>query len=234
MVDFTGGTWRSLIDGSEVSAIPDSEDLRQRSDARELNLSDGETVDLLTDQTDNENDLAAVGNPTFNETTGLDVPAVTYDTSDGHRSDFSDSVEPPLSWFGLIRRRSVQDESSLPLVDNSSGDVLQLQEDSSTSDWVASTDSGTVSTSDFVDTNWHIIGIIWSDPLRLRIDGQEVEIDEETEIATCNGLSIGVFRSADTGKDMELIESLTYDGDKNDVADDIEIYLNRDSDILSD
>ena len=25
MVDFTGGTWRSLIDGSEVSAIPDSD-----------------------------------------------------------------------------------------------------------------------------------------------------------------------------------------------------------------
>ena len=25
MVDFTGGTWRSLIDGSEVAAIPDSE-----------------------------------------------------------------------------------------------------------------------------------------------------------------------------------------------------------------
>ena len=28
MVDFTGGTWRSLIDGSEVSAIPDSAENR--------------------------------------------------------------------------------------------------------------------------------------------------------------------------------------------------------------
>ena len=216
------------------NAIPDVGDLQQRSDARALSLSDGETVDPFSDQTENENDLAAVGNPTFNETTDLDLPAVTYDTSDGHQSDFSESVQPPLSWFGLIRRRSVQSDSSIPLLDNSSGDFLQLQEDRITADWLAFTDDGNVSTDQFVDTDWHIVGIIWSDPIRLRIDGQELDIDENTTIAILNGLSIGVNRDQDSGKDMEVVESLTYDGDKNDVADDIEVYLNRDSDILSD
>ena len=43
MVDFTGGTWRSLIDGQEVSAIPDSVLKPEESD---LDNFDGDTGDL--------------------------------------------------------------------------------------------------------------------------------------------------------------------------------------------
>ena len=42
MVDFTGGTWRSLVDGAEISAIPDSEvdSFEQYEPGGDNNLSD--------------------------------------------------------------------------------------------------------------------------------------------------------------------------------------------------
>ena len=45
MVDFTGGTWRSLIDGSEVGAIPDAQDLQAVyaiDDGSDLTVTDSE------------------------------------------------------------------------------------------------------------------------------------------------------------------------------------------------
>ena len=44
MVDFTGGTWRSLIDGSEVSAIPDS--VVDSLESGNLDRYDGDTSEF--------------------------------------------------------------------------------------------------------------------------------------------------------------------------------------------
>ena len=54
MVDFTGGTWRSLVDGAEISAIPDSEEYPETTRHRYVpefvdGLSDGETIEDLDD-----------------------------------------------------------------------------------------------------------------------------------------------------------------------------------------
>ena len=75
MVDFTGGTWRSLIDGSEVSAIPDSLVLQYAA----TNVSGGDT----TWSDDNEvADMTLTGGET--DTTVDDVEALGFDGTDDH------------------------------------------------------------------------------------------------------------------------------------------------------
>ena len=52
MVDFTGGTWRSLIDGSEVSAIPDSVVARYSAKEDERSTGNISTIDDLVGDND--------------------------------------------------------------------------------------------------------------------------------------------------------------------------------------
>ena len=65
MVDFTGGTWRSLIDGSEVSAIPDPE----------VYLHDDWGDNKLTDRDDS-------GTTTHNGVEGVYRPEWTVDAGE--------------------------------------------------------------------------------------------------------------------------------------------------------
>jgi len=94
MVDFTGGTWRSLIDGSEISAIPDT--LGNRYNAAETGVSDAENVDPWPDIIGNV-DLTAEGTPTL-DTTGINgVEAVSYTSNDAHDYNFETSVTEPAT-----------------------------------------------------------------------------------------------------------------------------------------
>ena len=58
MVDFTGGTWRSLIDGSEVSAIPDAF-VNRGSDNGSGSQNSGEMGAAFEPLTDNWGGIAA-------------------------------------------------------------------------------------------------------------------------------------------------------------------------------
>ena len=64
MVDFTGGTWRSLIDGSEVGVIPDSGLLRDYNYLAQTGVSDNETISTLVDS---QNNVDLSGFATFRE-----------------------------------------------------------------------------------------------------------------------------------------------------------------------
>ena len=67
MTEFT--TWRSLVDGDEISDIPDSENVHLEYIASEQPESDGETVDKLIDQSDNNRDSDesdTLGSPILN------------------------------------------------------------------------------------------------------------------------------------------------------------------------
>ena len=75
MVDFTGGTWRSLIDGQEVSAIPDS--AIAQYNAKELDLNDQDTVLTWTDAAGS---LDATGGDASFITDGINGnPSVRFD-----------------------------------------------------------------------------------------------------------------------------------------------------------
>ena len=79
MVDFTGGTWRSLIDGSEVSAIPDSALIH--IDPLSDDLDDGESFSTLTDFSGEDNNLSGSGG-TFIEDARNSNPAYHFVDSD--------------------------------------------------------------------------------------------------------------------------------------------------------
>ena len=84
MVDFTGGTWRSLIDGSEVSAIPDTQNLQHRYASSELAFAVNDEVNPWPDEVGSE-DLSGTG-PTYQE--GINSnPSVRYDAvGDTHQA----------------------------------------------------------------------------------------------------------------------------------------------------
>ena len=84
-------TWRSLVDGSEVSAIPDS--ALNRYNAPDLSESDGETVDPWAD-TISSSDLPADGTPTLSVEAVNGVDAVNLD-GDGY--DYPDTLDAPAT-----------------------------------------------------------------------------------------------------------------------------------------
>ena len=68
MVDFTGGTWRSLIDGSEVRAIPDTSMLQSpiyQFWAGGLDVADGTTGVTIPEQIAGLSDPTPQNSPTF-------------------------------------------------------------------------------------------------------------------------------------------------------------------------
>ena len=73
MVDFTGGTWRSLIDGSEVGAIPDS--VEYQWVAGDYDESGGEWTDTISNITLTDDE----GSPTLESDQINGEPAVRYD-----------------------------------------------------------------------------------------------------------------------------------------------------------
>ena len=81
MVDFTGGTWRSLIDGTEIVAIPDTAGLQGHWDATEISATDGDGITTWTDQSGAGNDLEG-GNPIYRENEIGNNPALDFDPTD--------------------------------------------------------------------------------------------------------------------------------------------------------
>ena len=82
MVDFTGGTWRSLIDGSEVSAIPDAENLQTNYDVQSMTeLSDTDTIDPLV-EFESDLDANAIGSPSYDADAINGHPAAFLSGSD--------------------------------------------------------------------------------------------------------------------------------------------------------
>ena len=77
MTDFSGGSWRSLITGDTVSAIPDN--TVAHYDASQLSLNDGDTVSVWPDE-QGDNDLdTQTGSPTYVESGINGNPAITFD-----------------------------------------------------------------------------------------------------------------------------------------------------------
>jgi len=93
MTDFTGGEWRSLVDGTVVSAIPDSGDLQARFTVESVSAN----TDTWSDELGNYN---LTGGTASYVDTGTDAPYL----------DFSGGVSMDTSWptlshpitFGLV------------------------------------------------------------------------------------------------------------------------------------
>ena len=114
MTEFT--TWRSLVDGDEISDIPDSLELQLV--AEDIDGSTGEWPARLGDST-----LSEVGSPTVIDDDLNGEASVSYGGSDGH-SDSSTTfgIDPPFGVIAVVQYRNTSPEDfGRYILDNNDG-----------------------------------------------------------------------------------------------------------------
>ena len=99
MSNFTA--WRSLVDGEEIGAIPDS--VVYQYNSQDETLNDGETYTVYTDQQGNQN-LDAVGGP-VHTTTGINgYPSADTDGVDDYfESALPTTITPPAAIYIVVQ-----------------------------------------------------------------------------------------------------------------------------------
>ena len=125
MSDFT--TWRSLVDGEEISLIPDSGLLHDYNPAS-LNLSHGDSLSEWSDDEGDVNLTVEAGSPTY-EQDGRDHPAVVMD-GDSFSSDHD--VGQPVGLFFVLEPFGQSNESFIRLFSDgsaSAGSKVQFRPD---------------------------------------------------------------------------------------------------------
>ena len=80
MTEFT--TWRSLVDGAEISDIPDSENLYAHYDAQQIDETDGTTITQWNDISDNGLDATDGTQATYRDSGINGEAAVDFNGSD--------------------------------------------------------------------------------------------------------------------------------------------------------
>ena len=115
MVDFTGGTWRSLIDGSEVSAIPDS--VGTQYDAADVSGTIQTWPDSVGDRDITGGDPEVLADELNGE------PVVSFDTDDLLSLDSSEwpDIEPPFTVIAVVAD-SLQGSDSYAVFGEQDGD----------------------------------------------------------------------------------------------------------------
>ena len=144
MVSFN--TWRSLVDGESISAIPDS--VEYRFDARTITVNDGEEVASWDDQVTGESITGNSGSvPLYRESVSAldDNPAVEWvDDGDQLKNTSFDNIPVPHSRIAIIE---VTDESARHHID---GDFSQppnyAMEWNDEPEWRANRDGDTIAT----------------------------------------------------------------------------------------
>ena len=217
MSDFT--TWRSLVDGEEISAIPDSGMLHAHYD---FSVEDGSLP--VEDQTDNGYDLdqgeySGVGD----DING--VQAGVFDGTDDYVQGSSDTLSEPNSIYFVTEAGSQSadnypfDGASIGNVNShnfrvQSGDNIDMQND--------------IQGGDITNSPSIITGIFDSGDSILRQDGQEVASgsisSEDIEDITIGGPGDVASRD-DLYYDGKIGEFLIYEDDDRDRINDVESYL---------
>jgi len=225
------GAARAGIFGSG-SVIPDEDNLTARYDARELSLSDGETVSTWPDETGNGNDLSAVGSPTFRASAISGLPAVETDgTNDRLETSFGTTNAQPFHIFYLGQLQTTSNTQTI-YSDNpvpGSG-FVGLQSNDGSYQWKINgqTDPTLGSSS----TNEGIIStLIDGSNSTLRVNGSDIGT-ADSGANDYDGLSIGGRADDLEYANIQITEILVYEVDESTNQTDIEQYLDRDTSLL--
>ena len=220
MTEFT--TWRSLVDGAEISAIPDSGMLHAHYDATQLGQSDGSSVDTWTDESENGYD-ATGGSPIYREDGINGHPALEFDGTDDTFSVSSsdwDDLEDPFTIYGVVELVGVSSRGSIINHPTSTGtsDRIIFRWDP---DWrVLAVNNGFTGSS---DDSVQMLGLIFDgDDGILREDGSETA-SESNSGEMMDALQIGSQRDEEEYWDGYMGEILIYDGEPS--ISDVESYL---------
>jgi len=227
------------IDGqqaADLNIIPDSGDLRARYDARELSLSDGQSVSSWSDSANN-NDLSPVdSSPTFQKSQVGGVDAVRFD-SDDLRTTWSDLSEPyHIFMLGELfgTAGSGNDDT---ILDGETREQHRFATDTDASGDPWKIAQGSTALGSASDLNAHVFNILWQPSGNndsLQIDRTQ-NISSDLGTSASEGLTLGGrFNggSIEEQSQIDIVEVLVYNSDKSSVEDDIEDYLDRDTTIL--
>lgn len=222
---------------SPGAGIPDSGDLQARYDARQLALSDGQSVSSWADLTGNGYNLSSVdSSPTFKSSQVDGQDAVRFDSDDlrttwtslsesyhifalGQLFGTAGSGNDDTIWDGATR-----EEFRFATDTDASGDPYKLAQQSS----VTGSNS---------DLNVHIFDTLLRPSGNndvLNIDGTQ-DVTGDLGDSASDGLTLGArYNSGSTEEksQVDIVELLFYKKDKSANASDIRDYLDRDTSVL--
>ena len=218
MTEFT--TWRSLVDGAEIAAIPDSEDLHSAYFADNLELNENDDVIEWQDQGDDSLDLTPDNNPPkFLD----DPPRVEFEI--GEEQDLSTSfsdLPQPYSIFLVV-------DSD----DNSSSDTdYFFSEESGSGNVALHTDDDSVYAMRAMDkvsggnpdADEHIlVGRFDGDDSELRLDGSVLATGD----VGGNDLNEHRLNRRDSGSDFRLKSVMVYATVDSEVVENVEEFLDK-------
>lgn len=217
----------------EASAIPDSENLQARYDARELNLTDGDAVSTWPDETGNGNDLSGTA-ATYRASEISGLPTVDFDGADDIlEAAFSTTLSQPFHLFFLGQEQRSNSNDILISDSGASSGFVGLE--------VSGAETGEYELRKFglsddllggFNTNPHIHSLLADGSnAALRIDGANSGTGN-TETTSWDGVVVGARGDGNQYADAQFVEILVYDVDESANQSGIETYLDRDSNLL--
>lgn len=216
------------------SAIPDEGNLHSRIDARDLALSDGDSVSAsdVSDLANGSNSVSVNGSPTYRSAANstLGVPSIEFDGSDDSiEISFDSSISDPYSvyWLGTLLNAST---SSVVWGPNPATGLFGPGPDGGgTWQWrLNGTSDRSLGAS--TDTNGHVYGSVLSESAGTwRKDGSQVG-SADPDASGPDGLYVAQ-QEGDNFANMQLSEILVYAVDENAAGNEseIEAYVDRDT-----
>jgi len=202
------------------NVIPDSEDLHARYSAKELSLSDQDTVSTWPDETGNGHDLSASGAPTYVESGINGNPVVRFDGVDDVLSTSFAALSQPNHIFIALKYQSVSDASPVFDSDGSTAEhVLEYRDLDNVVRMFAgdNLDGGTP------DTDPHIHATLFDGANSVnRQDGSEISSGDAGD-RDLGGFKVG--EAASNYAEVDVGEILVYPEDKSSSQSDAESYL---------
>ena len=210
MVDFTGGTWRSLIDGSEVSAIPD-DGLAHRYKADDLSLSDGDSVSTWSDLagSDDLTQTTSSKQPTYKTGIINGQPVVRTDgTDDFLQTAFGTVINQAVEVYLVCQWASVDDNGDRIFDGETDRFLLYDRDADSSSAFMFAGDN--VGTGGIADTNANIWNLIYDGSNSELRKNDTTEATGDVGANAMDGLTIGAAKDDTFHKAVDFAEIFIY------------------------
>ena len=216
MTEFT--TWRSLVDGEEISAIPDSQDLHSRFDFSE---EDGSVP--VVDQTDNGNDLDSGSYSGV----GVDINGVQAGDFDGNDDGVAgsdlDEIQTPYHEFYVFVGEP--DDSDTGYLKSTPGDHPSIRVSDADNE-INARPSGNDATVTANHGDPLLIEVLWETDETTLYNVSEDKTDTVSEAAgSSTGLTLGKRDDNDFHLPGKIGEVLRYNESKETKRADIHDYL---------
>jgi len=219
--------------------IPDSGNLQSRLDARELSLSDQETIGSsdLTDLADSNNTVTvASGDPVYESSKVAGQPAITIEANERIEITFDAQISTPYSIFVLGQYNQLNDNTHLWAVDPVPGSSLVgHMPGNSTDNFAYKNNGGSNAQLQAENSNANVYNdIIGGSSQESRLNGGS-EVTASLSASNIDGISLGGRvdgKGAISDIDVSITEILVYGVDENSNETEIESYVDRDTGLI--